>query len=249
MAFLKCLCIFIVLLASSHFCFAGKCRYGFISSESKDEFHPILTRSIDVFDLSVRAREALKAQAIYYIGDLIIKTETDLTRISHIKKEDISIIKAFLSKMDLRLGTDINWPSNREEVEALVIKLNPTVELSPVFARSIETLEPPIKYEESIERLIGFLKSKEVYYLGDLVAKTELDLIKWDMEKKNIIAIIKALAEIDLRLGLNIEWPADREEVEALVHKLTPQYELPSIPLPAQEGEGISFDKEAVFIL
>ena len=238
MTFLKCLCVFIVLLVSSHLCFAGKCKYGFISSESKDEFHPVLTRSIDVFDLSVRAREALKAQAIYYIGDLIIRTETDLTRISHIKKEDISIIKAFLSKMDLRLGTDINWPSNREAVEALVQKLNPKVELSPVFARSIETLEP-------IERLVGFLKGKGIYYLGDLVAKTEIDLIKWNMEKKNIIAIIKALAEIDLRLGLNIEWPTGREEVEALVQKLKPQDEVPSIPLHEQEGEGMFSEREA----
>ena len=66
--------------------------------ESKDDFHPVLTRSIDVFDLSVRAKDALKAQAIHYIGDLIVKTETDLTRVSHLKKEDINIIKAFLSK-------------------------------------------------------------------------------------------------------------------------------------------------------
>lgn len=245
MAFLKHLCIFIVLLISPHLCFAGKCKYGFISSESKDELHPVLTRSIDVFDLSVRAREALKAQAIYYIGDLIIKTETDLTRISHIKKEDIIIIKAFLSKMDLRLGTDINWPSHREEVEALVIKLNPKVELSPVFARSIETLELPIKAEELIERLVSFLKSKGIYYLGDLVAKTEVDLIKWDVEKKNIIAIIKALTEINLRLGLNIEWPSGREEVEALVQKLAPQDELPSIPLQEQEGERMFSGREA----
>ena len=238
MIFLKCLCIFIVLLINPHLCFAGKCKYGFISSESKDELHPVLTRSIDVFDLSVRAKGALKAQAIYYIGDLIVKTETDLTRISHVKKEDISIIKAFLSKMDLRLGTDINWPSNREEVEALVIKLNPKVELSPIFARSVETLEP-------FERFIRFLKSKEIYYLGDLVVKTEIDLIKWDMEKKSIITIMNALEEIGLRLGLNIEWPSGREEVEALVQKLKPQDEVPSIPPHEQEGGGMFSEREA----
>ena len=56
------------------------------------------------------------------------------------------------------------------------------------------------------------------------------------MEKKNIITIIGTLAEIDLRLGLNIEWPSSREEVEALVQKLQPQDELPSIPYE-HEGE------------
>ena len=209
-------------------CFAKKCKYGFIS-KSKDEFHPVLTRSIDIFHLSVRARDALKAQAIYYIGDLIIKTETDLTRISHIKKEDINVIKTFLSRMDLRLGTDINWPSNREQVEALVKKLNPKVELTPVFAHSIDTLEVPFQ-------AIRFLRARGIYYLGDLVTKTEVDLITWRMEKKDIIAIIDALTEIDLRLGLNIEWPSDRVQVETLVQKLKLKDELPSIP-HEHEGE------------
>ena len=236
MNLLKLLCIFIVLLVIPHLCFAKKCKYAFIS-DSKDEFHPVLTRSIDVFDLSVRAKDALKAQAIHYIGDLIVKTETDLTRVSHIKKEDISIIKAFLSKMDLRLGTDINWPSGREEVEALVQKLNPKVELTSIFARSIETLELPEGFERSLNR-------KGIYYLGDLVAKPEIDLIKWDMEKKNIITIIGTLAEIDLRLGLNIEWPSSREEVEALVQKLQPKDELPFIP-HEHEGERMFSEREA----
>ena len=238
MTFLRLLYIFIALLMIPQFCFAKKCKYAFIL-ESKDEFHPVLTRSIDVFHLPVRAKDALKAQDILYIGDVITKTEIDLTRVSHIKKEDISTIKSFLSQMDLRLGTDINWPShNREKVEELVKKLNPKIELTPVLARSIDTLE-------LFPRATGFLEAKEIYYLGDLVKKTELDLIIWQIEKKDIITIMGALAKIDLRLGLNIiEWPADREQVEALVQTLTLKDESSSNPrehekewvLPMQEA-------------
>ena len=239
MTFLRLLYIFIALLMIPQICFAKKCKYAFIL-ESKDDFHPVLTRSIDIFHLPVRARDALKSQEIHYIGDVITKTETDLTRVSHIKKEDINTIKAFLSQMDLRLGTDINWPShNREKVEALVKKLNPKIELTPVFARSIDTLE-------LLSRAIGFLNAKEIYYLGDLVKKTEIDLIIWQMEKKDIIAIMDALAKIDLRLGLNIEWPADREQVEILVQKLNPKDEPPSAPYEHEEKwilpeQGIAF--------
>lgn len=239
MTSLRPLYIFIVLLMIPQICFAKKCKYAFIS-ESKDDFHPVLTRSIDVFGLPVRAKDALKAQDILYIGDVIIRTEIDLTRVSHIKKEDISTIKSFLSQLDLRLGTDINWPShNREKAEELVKKLNPKIELTPVLARSIDTLE-------LFSRATGFLRAKDIHYLGDLVKKTELELIMWQMEKKDIITIMNALAKIDLRLGLNIiEWPADRERVEALVQKLTPQDELPSIPQHEQEGARMFFEREA----
>ena len=236
---MKYLLLIIALLMIPQLCFAKKCKYAFIL-ESKDDFHPVLTRSIDVFGLPVRAKDVLKAQDIHYIGDMIIKTEIDLTRISHIKKEDINTIKSFLSQMDLRLGTDINWPShNREKVEALVEKLNPKIELTPVLARSIDTLE-------LFSRATGSLRARKIYYLGDLVKRTELELIMWQMKKKDIIDIMDALEKIDLRLGLNIvEWPAGREQVEALVQKLKPQDELPSTPQHQQEGARMFFGREA----
>ena len=209
---------------SSPLCFATKCRYGFVSESKADELHPVLTRSIDIFDLSVRAREALRAGKIYYVGDLITKTETDLMRISRLKKEDINIIKSLLSKMDLRLGTNINWPSNREEVEALVKTLNPKTELTFVFTRSIDTLELSDQDTRS-------LKAREIYYIGDLVTKTEVILITWGMTKKSIISVIKTLEEIDLFLGLNIEWPSSRAEVEVLVQTLKSKDESPSTSL------------------
>ena len=231
MTFLRFSYIFILLGMSSQFCFAKKCKYAFIL-EAKNEFHPVLTRSIDVFHLPVRAKDALRARGIYYIGDVITKTEIDLTRVPHLKKEDIHTIKTLLSKMDLRLETDIEWPSNREQVEELVKKLNPKRELTSVLALSIDTLE------DVSGRGLNFLNAKSIYYLGDLVIKTEMDLIMWQMEKKDIISIMDTLTKVNLRLGTNIEWPADREQVEALVQTLKTKDELPPVP-HKDEGEWI----------
>ena len=221
MIFLKFLHICIFSLMISHLCFAKNCKYAFIP-KGKDQFHPdpdpyphpVFTRPIDVFGLSVRANKAMRAKGIYYLGDVIRQTEADLSRVPRLNKKDIRRIKSLLSQMDLRLGTDIEWPADRVEVEALVKNLNPTIELTSDLVLPIDTLG------KVSSKAKHFLKLQGIYYLKDLVAQTEVDLIKWQMEKRDIIAIMEALATIELRLGLNIEWPADPAKRTALAQKL-----------------------------
>ena len=213
MIFLRVLYIFIFLLISSQSFSSSKCKYNFLPKSNEQPF-ALFTRSIDILNVPFRARNALKAKDIYYLGDLVTKTEIELMRIPHLKKTDINSIKGFFLNMDLHLGLDINWPSDREQVEALVEKLNSKVKLTPVFTRPIDDLNLSLSAQNA-------LKAKGIYYLGDLVTKTEIDLMRIPhLKKTDINSINGFFLNMDLRLGLNINWPSDREQVEALVRRI-----------------------------
>jgi hypothetical protein len=49
-------------------------------SVAQDAFDPILLRPVDELELTVRSANCLKAENIYYIGDLIQRTETELLK-------------------------------------------------------------------------------------------------------------------------------------------------------------------------
>ncbi len=81
------------------------------SSESKDEVDPLLLKSVDDLELTVRAANCLKAENIYYIGDLIMRTENDLLKTPNLGKKSLNEIKSVLTSYGLSLGMKIeNWP-------------------------------------------------------------------------------------------------------------------------------------------
>ncbi len=81
------------------------------SDENKQNIDPVLMRPVDDLELTVRAANCLKAENIYYIGDLIQRTENDLLRTPNLGKKSLIEIKAVLSQRGLSLGMTINdWP-------------------------------------------------------------------------------------------------------------------------------------------
>ena len=50
------------------------------AEEKEDEIDPILIRPVDDLELTVRSANCLKAENIYYIGDLIQRTEVELLK-------------------------------------------------------------------------------------------------------------------------------------------------------------------------
>lgn len=76
-----------------------------------DDFDPILLSAVDELDLTVRSANCLKAEQIYYIGDLIQKTEGELLRTPNLGRKSLNEIKEVLTSKGLDLGTEIeNWP-------------------------------------------------------------------------------------------------------------------------------------------
>ena len=75
------------------------------------EIDPILLRSIDDLELTVRSANCLKAESIYYIGDLIQRTEVELLKTPNLGKKSLTEIKDVLAARGLSLGMRLeNWP-------------------------------------------------------------------------------------------------------------------------------------------
>ncbi|MDB3898848.1 DNA-directed RNA polymerase subunit alpha [Gammaproteobacteria bacterium] len=79
--------------------------------EHEDEIDPILLRPVDDLELTVRSANCLKAEDIYYIGDLIQRTEVELLRTPNLGKKSLTEIKDVLATRGLSLGLRLeNWP-------------------------------------------------------------------------------------------------------------------------------------------
>lgn len=75
------------------------------------EIDPILLRSVDDLELTVRSANCLKAESLYYIGELIQKTEVELLKTPNLGKKSLTEIKDVLAQHGLSLGTKLdNWP-------------------------------------------------------------------------------------------------------------------------------------------
>ena len=78
---------------------------------TSDDFDPQLLAAVDELELTVRSANCLKAEQIYYIGDLIQKSEQDLLRTPNLGRKSLNEIKEVLTDKSLELGTAIeNWP-------------------------------------------------------------------------------------------------------------------------------------------
>ncbi len=72
---------------------------------------PILLRPVDDLELTVRSANCLKAENIYYIGDLIQRTETELLKTPNLGRKSLNEIKEVLASKGLTLGMKLeNWP-------------------------------------------------------------------------------------------------------------------------------------------
>ena len=79
--------------------------------EAEPEIDPILIRPVDDLELTVRSANCLKAEKIYYIGDLIQRTEVELLRTPNLGKKSLTEIKDVLGTHGLSLGMRLeNWP-------------------------------------------------------------------------------------------------------------------------------------------
>lgn len=80
--------------------------------EQKEEaIDPVLLRPVDDLELTVRSANCLKAENIYYIGDLIQRTEVELLKTPNLGKKSLTEIKDVLASRGLSLGMRLeNWP-------------------------------------------------------------------------------------------------------------------------------------------
>ena len=72
---------------------------------------PILLRPVDELELTVRSANCLKAENIFYIGDLIQRTENELLKTPNLGRKSLNEIKEVLASRGLTLGMKLeSWP-------------------------------------------------------------------------------------------------------------------------------------------
>lgn len=80
-------------------------------AEKQITIDPVLLRPVDDLELTVRSANCLKAENIYYIGDLIQRTETELLKTPNLGRKSLNEIKEVLASRGLTLGMKLeNWP-------------------------------------------------------------------------------------------------------------------------------------------
>ena len=78
---------------------------------SSQQFDPILLRPVDELELTVRSANCLKAENIYYIGDLIQRNENELLKTPNLGRKSLNEIKEVLASRGLTLGMRLeSWP-------------------------------------------------------------------------------------------------------------------------------------------
>ncbi len=81
------------------------------AASNEPEVDPVLLRPVDDLELTVRSANCLKAESIYYIGDLIQRTEVELLKTPNLGKKSLTEIKDVLASRGLSLGMRLeNWP-------------------------------------------------------------------------------------------------------------------------------------------
>ena len=88
------------------------------SGRGAPQVDPILLRPVDDLELTVRSANCLKAENIFYIGDLIQRGENELLKAPNLGRKSLNEIKDVLASKGLTLGMKLeNWPpANLERV-------------------------------------------------------------------------------------------------------------------------------------
>lgn len=74
-------------------------------------FNRNLLRKVDELELSVRSANCLKNENIFYIGDLVQKSENEMLRTPNFGRKSLNEIKEVLAQMGLGFGMHVpNWP-------------------------------------------------------------------------------------------------------------------------------------------
>ena len=82
-----------------------------VTTHVESEIEPMLLRPVDDLELTVRSANCLKAESIYYVGDLLQRTEVELLKTPNLGKKSLTEIKDILAEKGLSLGMRIeNWP-------------------------------------------------------------------------------------------------------------------------------------------
>lgn len=70
----------------------------------------IVLRPVDDFNFSTEVRSIFRRENIYYVGDLISLSESELLALPSVTESQLGEIRQVLASIDLSLGAELDWP-------------------------------------------------------------------------------------------------------------------------------------------
>ncbi len=112
----------------------------------------------------------------------------------------------------LQIFINFEEPSERREEE-----LRPELEFNPALLKKVDELELSV-------RSANCLKNDNIVYIGDLIQKTEAEMLRTpNFGRKSLNEIKEVLAQMGLHLGMEVpNWPPDN--IEDLAKRYEDQY-------------------------
>jgi hypothetical protein len=154
-----------------------------------------LLRDVEQLELSVRTSNCLRNDGIRYIGDLVLRSEDDLLRTPNFGRKSVVEVKDVLAQIGLELGQDLpDWPPENLEF------------ISQKTAKLFERFD---ELEMSV-RSANCLKNGGIHYVGELVQKSEAELLRTpNFGRKSLSEITEIIARSGFQLGMDLtNWPA-----------------------------------------
>jgi DNA-directed RNA polymerase subunit alpha len=149
----------------------------------------VLDIPVTDFELSVRARNCLKKMNIRTLGDLVKTTESELLSYKNFGETSLKEIKDMLAAKGLRLGQALEEGSEFRDLLTA-----PPIGNEGVLATSVAQLNLSVRSGNALESL-------KVATLGDLVGKTEAELLACrNFGQTSLNEVRQKLAEYGLKL-------------------------------------------------
>lgn len=151
-------------------------------------------RDIEHIELSVRTYLCLRNEGIRFIGDFARMSEAELLRLPNFGRKSLDELKEVLAQVGLHLGLAIpEWPPS---------------DIGILSKRATKLLEHIDELELSV-RSANCLKNDGINYLGELVQKSEAEMLQTpNFGRKSLNEIKELLAESGLHFGMDLSrWP------------------------------------------
>jgi DNA-directed RNA polymerase alpha subunit len=147
-------------------------------------------RKVDDLELSVRTTNCLRNDDLFYIGELVQRSEAEMLRVPNFGRKSLNEIKEVLAQMGLHLGMEgHDWRSNDLETQS------PRVQ---DLLQIIDELELSV-------RTANCLRNDKIVYIGQLVQKSEAEMLRTpNFGRKSLNEIKEVLAQMGLHLGMEI---------------------------------------------
>lgn len=167
------------------------------AEKNKSESHTIGVIAIDSIFTPIKKVQYVVTQARVGQQTDYDKLTMELHTDGSVKPENAMAYAAKILKEHMAIF--INFDEEKAEPEVVVVEDDETPPLNENLYRTVEDLELSV-------RSANCLKNAEINYIGQLVQKTEAEMLKTkNFGRKSLNEIKQLLAEMDLSLGMKIE--------------------------------------------